>query len=277
LSCGNDLLSEDGFAAMPAEARVLLEKVASELGVSMQGLRQILKVTAQRMAEDREGGGPSVSVEVLGEEDDEVDGREDAESYTGSVNGSDVDDLGDRFEGATTHERLSAPVARAPENASPSDSECDSIRAVSARVGETSDEQGVYREAVNFLLDVEGCGTGAQTFATELNILRARGITAEQVSKMDHTELAVSMAAHLVIYEPARLSQFVKIRRCLMDTFIDASVDGSLLVGDHAIPSDKLFNLIINDLTSSSVSRSMAGHEVALRRFIDLVYQGSRA
>jgi hypothetical protein len=95
------MLSEDGVAAMPAEAQVLLEKVASELGVSMEGLRQILKVTAQHMAEGKEGGDPSVSVEVLGEDDDEVEGREDAESSTGSVNGSDVDDLGDRFEGAT--------------------------------------------------------------------------------------------------------------------------------------------------------------------------------
>jgi hypothetical protein len=141
----------------------------------MQGLRQILKVTAQRMAEDRVGGGPSVSVEVLGEEDDEVEGREDAESCTESVNGSDVDNLGDRFEGATTHKRLSAPVASASENASPPDSECDSTRAVGARLEGRVDDQDVYRETLTFLLGVEDDETGAQRFCNRVEYFeRAR-------------------------------------------------------------------------------------------------------
>jgi hypothetical protein len=140
LSCGNDLLSEDGFAAMPVEACALLEKVASELGVSLEGLRQILKVTAQRMVEDREGGRLSVTVEVLGEAGDGVEDREDAESSTGSVDCTHVDDLGDRFEGATMHERPSAPVASASENASPPDAECDSTRTVGTRVDGRCDE-----------------------------------------------------------------------------------------------------------------------------------------
>jgi WD domain, G-beta repeat len=59
LSSGNDLLSEDSLAMMPVEARVLLEKFASELGVSVQGLRRILKVTAQRLVEAKESGGPA--------------------------------------------------------------------------------------------------------------------------------------------------------------------------------------------------------------------------
>jgi hypothetical protein len=272
LSCGNDLLSEDGFAAMPAEARVLLEKVASELGVSMQGLRQILKVTAQRMAEDREGGGPSVSVEVLGEDDDDVEGREDAESYTGSVNGSDVDDLGDRFEGATTHERLSVPVASASENASPPDSECDSTRAVGARLEGRRDDQDVYREAVTALLGVEACEAETRKFEDELHIFKEYGVTADLVSKMAFKELAVSLAAHMVEYEPERLLQFVKIRHCLMETFIEVPVSGSLLVGEHAITSDTFFELVVKDLTNSNIFRSMAGHEVTLRRFIQIVY-----
>jgi hypothetical protein len=85
-----------------------------------------------------------------------------------------------------------------------------------------------------------------------LNTLRERRVTAELPFRMDHTVLAVSMAAHMVIYEQVRLPQFVKFRRCLLDTFIDMPNNGSLLVGDHAIPSDKLFTLIISDCTSSS-------------------------
>jgi hypothetical protein len=242
----------------------------------MQGLRQILKVTAQRMAEDREGRGPAVSVEVLGEEDDEVEGREDAESYTGSVNGSDVDDLGDRFEGATTHERLPAPVASASEHASPPDSECDSTRAVGARLEGRRDDQDVYRETLTFLLGVEDDETGAQGFATELNILRERGVTAELVSRMDHTELAVSMAAHMVVYEQVRLPQFVKLRGCLVETFIELSISGLALVGDHAIPADEFFELVVDGLSTSNIFRSIAGYKSSLRRFLENVYGGSR-
>jgi hypothetical protein len=94
------------------------------------------------------------------------------------------------------HERLSAPVASASENASPPDSECDSADAV----GGISDEQDVNREAVTFLLNVEVCRTGAKRFATELTILRDRGVSAELVYQMDHSELAVSTAAHMVTW-----------------------------------------------------------------------------
>jgi hypothetical protein len=276
LSSGNVLLSEDGLAVMPVDARVLLERVASELGLSMEGLRQILKVTAQRMAEDREVRCPSVSVEVLGEEDDEVEGKEDAESSTESMNGSEVDDLGDRFEGATTHERLSAPVASASENASPPDSECDSTRAGGARLEGRRDDQDVYRETLNFLLGVEDDETGAQRFATKLNLLRERGVTAELVSRMDHTELAVSMAAHMVVYVPVRLPQFVKLRGCLVETFIELSIFGLALVGDHAIPADEVFELVVDGLSTSNIFRSIAGYKWSLRRFLENVYGGSR-
>jgi hypothetical protein len=37
LLCGNDLLNEDGAAVMPANARILLEKLAIDLRVSMEG------------------------------------------------------------------------------------------------------------------------------------------------------------------------------------------------------------------------------------------------
>jgi hypothetical protein len=76
----------------------------------------------------------------------------------------------------------------------------------------------VYRGAFSFALDVEECRTGAQRFATEWKLLRDRGVTAERASKMDHTELAVSIIIHMVMNEPVRLSQFVKLRRSLMIT-----------------------------------------------------------
>jgi hypothetical protein len=77
------------------------------------------------------------------------------------------------------------------------------------------DDQDVYRETHASLLSLEDGEKGAQRFATELNILRERGGTAELVSRMDHTALAVSMAAHMVVYEQVRLPQFVKLRYCL--------------------------------------------------------------
>jgi hypothetical protein len=105
LSCGNDLLSEDSLAAMPVDARALLEKVARELSVSMERLRQTLKETTQRMVKYGDSGGPPVTVGVLSECGDDDEDMEDAESSAGSVNGNDMDDLRDRFEGANMHER----------------------------------------------------------------------------------------------------------------------------------------------------------------------------
>jgi hypothetical protein len=109
-----------------------------------------------------------------------------------------------------------------------------------------------------------------------LKILKDRGVTADIVSKMAYKELAVSLAAHMVEYEQGRLSQFVKLRRCLMDTFSEVSVSGSLLVGDHAIPAEGFFELVVKDLTTRNVFRYMAGHEATLRRFIQLVYGNGR-
>jgi hypothetical protein len=196
-SCGNDLLSDDGLAVMPDDAMFLLEKVATELGVSVQGLQQILKETAQRMLEDENGGAPAGTVE---------------------------------------------------------------------------DSEDVYREAVTFLLDVEVRGTGARRFATVLNLLKEHGVTAALVSKMRHDELAVSLAAYMVIYEELRLPLFVKLRRCLVDIFMELPVSGSLLVGEYAISADHFFELVVEGLTSSNVFWSMAGHKSTLRRFIHLVY-----
>jgi hypothetical protein len=199
LSCGNDLLSDDGLAVMPDDARFLLEKVATELGVSVQGLRRILNETAQRMVEDADSGAPAETVE---------------------------------------------------------------------------DTEGVYREAVAFLLDVEESGTGAQRFATVLNVLKERDVNAALVSTMTHDELAVSLAACVVIYEPVRLELFVKLRRCLVDIFMELPISGSLLVGEYAISADEFFELVVDGLTSSNVFRSLAGHKATSRRFIRLVYGG---
>jgi hypothetical protein len=271
LSCGNDLLSEEGFAAMPAEARVLLAKVASELGVSMQGLRQILKVTAQRIAEVRDGGGPSVSVEVLGE-DDEVDGRADAEGSTGSVNGSDMDDLGDRFEGATTHERLPDPVSYASENASPPNTACDTALAGGTGVDIRSVDKDLYQEAVAALLGAEARGTESRKFEDELHVLREYGVTVDLVSKMAYKELAVSLAAHMVEYEQVWLSQFVKLRARLAELFFEETVSGPLLVGNHAISPGEFLELVVNGLNAGDTCRPTLGQKAALRRFIPLVY-----
>jgi hypothetical protein len=214
LSCGNDLLSEDALAVVPADASVLLEKIAGELGVSIHGLRQILKETAQRMMEVGESGGPPVSLEMLREDGDAVEGREDAESTTGDVNGSDVEVLKDQFD-STFHERLSALASSADVHAPTPNVACNSTRAVGTRVSGYSRSEDAYREAVIFLLDIEECGTGRETVSTALNTLRERRVTAQLVFRMDHTELAMSMAAHMVIYEQVRLPQFVKLRRCL--------------------------------------------------------------
>jgi hypothetical protein len=125
LSCGNDLLSEDSLAAMPVDARVLLEKAAQELGVSMEGLRQTLKETTQPMVRYGDSGGPPVPVRELSECGDDDQDMEEAESSTGSVNGIDMDDLRDRVGVENMHERQSDPVSSASESASTPKAACD--------------------------------------------------------------------------------------------------------------------------------------------------------
>jgi hypothetical protein len=93
---------------------------------------------------------------------------------------------------------------------------------------------------------------------------------------MDHTQLAVSMAAHMVVYEQVRLPQFVKLRGCLVETFIELSISGLALVGDHAIPADEFFELVVDGLSKSNIFRSTAGYKSSLRRFLENVYGGSR-
>jgi hypothetical protein len=57
-----------------------------------------------------------------------------------------------------------------------------------------------YREAIADLLGVDDIGASTERFATELNVSKKRSVTAELVLEMDHAELAVSMAAHMVSY-----------------------------------------------------------------------------
>jgi hypothetical protein len=145
LSSANDMLSEDGLAMMPVDATELLERVASELGLSMEVLRRILKETSLRMEEGGKCGGPPVTVEVLSEDGDDEEDREVASNSTANLNSGDLKVLEDRFEGATVHEQLSDAVSGASENASPSDAACNSIRVVVPREDGRSDEQDIYQ------------------------------------------------------------------------------------------------------------------------------------
>jgi hypothetical protein len=142
-------------------------------------------------------------------------------------------------------------------------------------VGGQTNPKDIYREAGTLLLDIEMCGTGALGFGTQLTLLKERGVAADIVSKMAYEELAVSLAAHMVEYEQMRLPQFLKLRDCLVDMFLELSISGSVLVGDHAIPADEFFELVVDGLTSCSIFRSIAGHKATLRRFIDSVYGGN--
>jgi hypothetical protein len=253
---------------MPANASDLLERVASELGLSMEGLRQILKVTAQRMAEDGDKECPPVSVEALDKDGDEREDREVADRSSGSLNDVDVGDLRDRFEGATVHERLLDSISSASENASPPDTAGNSILARGSRMDGRSDEQDVYREAVTALLGVEACDAESRKFEDELCVLKEHGVTTDLVSKMAHKELAVSLAAHMVEYERVWLSQFVSLRAGLMELFFEETVSESLLVGDHAIPPGEFLELVVNALNVSAACRPTVGQKAALRRFI---------
>jgi hypothetical protein len=185
-SCGSDMLSEDGLAVMPTDASTLLERVASELGLSMEGLRKVLKETAQRMAEGGDSGGPPISVEVLVEDGDEVEGREGAGRSTGCLNGSAVGDLGARFEGATTREQSPDPVSSASENTSPPDTACDPALGIGTGVAGRKDEQDIYREAVAALLGAEACEAELRNFEGELQILKICGVTVDLVSTMSY-------------------------------------------------------------------------------------------
>jgi WD40 repeat protein len=132
--------------------------------------------------------------------------------------------------------------------------------------------ESVYREAVAALLGVDDRGTGTEKFETELNILKKRGVTAELVLEMDHAELAVSMAAHMVSYEQMWLSQFVRLRSRLMELLFEQTVSGSLLVGYHAIPPGKFLEHVVNGLNASDACRPTLGQEAALRRFLYLLH-----
>jgi hypothetical protein len=98
------------------------------------------------MLQSREIRGPPISGEVVGEDGDEVDGCEDAERSTGSLNGRKMNDLENRFEGATMHERLSGPVSSASEDALPQDTACDSTLAIGTGMTGRRHEQDIIEK-----------------------------------------------------------------------------------------------------------------------------------
>jgi hypothetical protein len=102
--------------------------------------------------------------------------------------------------------------------------------------------------------------------------LKRRGVTAELVHAMDHAELAVSLAADTIVYEQLRLPQFVRIRSRLVETFIEETVPGSLLVGDHAIPAVEFLDLVVVGLKASDACPLTAGQKSTLHRFISMLY-----
>jgi hypothetical protein len=189
--------------------------------------------------------------------------KDDAKNGIASADSSDLNDACGRFDGATMHERLSLPDSSISSNASSPDAAYNSVLAVCAAERGACDRQDVYRKAVTSLLDVKGCGAWAQDFATELKILRERGVTAERVFQMDHAELAVSMAAHKVSYEQVWLSQFVSLRSRLVDIFFEQTVSGSLLVGDHAMPRVEFLELVFKGLNANDAFRPTEGQKAA--------------
>jgi hypothetical protein len=66
--------------------------------------------------------------------------------------------------------------------------------------------------------------------------------------------------------------QFVRIRSRLVETFIEGTVSGSLLVGDHAIPVVEFLDLVVVGVKASDACPLMAGQKSTLHRFISTLY-----
>jgi hypothetical protein len=89
---------------------------------------------------------------------------------------------------------------------------------------------------------------------------------------MEHGELAAFLAPFLILYEHARLAQYVRLPSRLMEHFFEHTVSGLFLVGDHAIPPGEFLGLVVNGLNASDECRPVVGQKAALRRFIFLHY-----
>jgi WD domain, G-beta repeat len=292
LSCGNDLLSEGSLAVIPVGARFLLEKVASKLGVSIEGLRQILKVTAQRMVEDGENGCPPVRVDV-----------------------SDVDELRDPLEGATMHERQSDPgsilqeaqekmgdIKRGDIPVEPVDEEVNMV------VGEDGDEENGVEGAkppaatlgIEYVVsaigvtgksdpvagggdsDVELTGRTASTLeagrdteqpgpqAAEIEnvdfaLLKSLGVSRAVVVNLGQRELSVYLAAYLVMYERSRQSEYENLQQSILVGFRKTGLDGEALAGSHMLESAEFVDTVWQQLGEDELAK--VGYKVKLFSF----------
>jgi hypothetical protein len=79
----------------------------------------------------------------------------------------------------------------------------------------------------------------------------------------------------MILYEPLRLRQFVRIRFRLVETFIEGTVSCSLLVGDHAIPAFEFLDLVLVGLKASDACPLTARQKPTLHRFISMLYAES--
>jgi hypothetical protein len=64
----------------------------------------------------------------------------------------------------------------------------------------------------------------------------------------------------------------VRIRSRLVETFIEETVSGSLLVGDHAILAVEFLDLIVVGLKARDACPLTAGQKSTLHRFISMLY-----
>jgi hypothetical protein len=76
----------------------------------------------------------------------------------------------------------------------------------------------------------------------------------------------------MILYEQLRLRQFVIIRFRLVETVIEETFSGSLLVVDHAIPAFEILDLVLVGLKASDACPLTAGQKPTLHRFISMLY-----
>lgn len=112
-----------------------------------------------------------------------------------------------------------------------------------------------------------GVDFGQSSSITDFDLLKRRGINAEEVKEMLDTELATSIAAYLISYNVRKSNYFSRLRESLTTSLDEAGVfGGDALVGeDSSIESDLIVDAIMNqferdDLVTLATAKRLSNY-----------------
>jgi hypothetical protein len=129
-----------------------------------------------------------------------------------------------------------------------------------AGVGSTSNAGGDAEQACFRVSGVE---------EADFSELESRGVSRILVSKLKLHELGRHLAAHLVMYDSRRQSEYDALHKSVVDGLTTYGIDGDVLAGECMLDSGEFVSLLYSQLENDKVARP--GYKVKLRSFIELI------